>query len=502
MLTRLKIDGFKNLSGIDIHFGPLTCIAGVNGVGKSNLFDAIHFLALLADHTLLEAAAAVRSEGERAPDVRLLFRHCGEDFATDMSFEAEMLVPETSVDDLGQEGRAKSTFLVYRLGLRYRDADGLGNFTAGGIEIVKEELTYIPKGEARNHLRFPHEREWCESVVKGASRSPFISTEIRDQQTLIKLHQDGNQGRPTLHPAQKLPRTVLSRASASESPTALCARREMASWAMLQLEPSAVRRPSPFSGPDHLGMDGAHLPAALHRIAYHETEGTGLDAEAVMARVANRLSELIGGVHAVSVDRDDKRELLTLMLKDSAGTQHPAHSLSDGTLRFLALAVIELDPESGGAICLEEPENGIHPERIAAMLRLLGDIAVDTSEPVDRDNPMRQVLINTHSPVVVGEVQDSTLLVAEHCKAAIGRSVRFGCVEDTWRSQLNPCPPVIPRGALLGYLGEGQAEALQLAESVTAYSIATSPPEKNKPRVCKVKERMDLRFLPGAEAWR
>ena len=43
MLTRLKVDGFKNLVGVDVRFGPFTCIAGANGIGKSNLFDAIHF---------------------------------------------------------------------------------------------------------------------------------------------------------------------------------------------------------------------------------------------------------------------------------------------------------------------------------------------------------------------------------------------------------------------------------------------------------------------------
>ena len=43
MLTRLKVSGFKNLVDVDIRFGPFTCIAGANGVGKSNLFDAINF---------------------------------------------------------------------------------------------------------------------------------------------------------------------------------------------------------------------------------------------------------------------------------------------------------------------------------------------------------------------------------------------------------------------------------------------------------------------------
>ena len=41
MLTRLRIEGFKNLRDVDLHFGPFTCIAGRDGVGKSNLFDAV-----------------------------------------------------------------------------------------------------------------------------------------------------------------------------------------------------------------------------------------------------------------------------------------------------------------------------------------------------------------------------------------------------------------------------------------------------------------------------
>lgn len=41
LLTRLSVNGFKNLIDVDLYFGHFTCIAGANGVGKSNLFDAI-----------------------------------------------------------------------------------------------------------------------------------------------------------------------------------------------------------------------------------------------------------------------------------------------------------------------------------------------------------------------------------------------------------------------------------------------------------------------------
>ncbi len=44
MITRLGVKGFKNLQSVSVPLGPLTCIAGLNGVGKSNFFDALLFL--------------------------------------------------------------------------------------------------------------------------------------------------------------------------------------------------------------------------------------------------------------------------------------------------------------------------------------------------------------------------------------------------------------------------------------------------------------------------
>ena len=120
MLTRLRVDGFKNLMGVDVRFGPFTCIAGANGVGKSNLFDAIRFLSLTANCSLLEAALRVRDEAGHNTDVRGLFRRVGDEFADKISFEAEMIVPPEAVDDLGQTGKASITFLRYCLDIRLR----------------------------------------------------------------------------------------------------------------------------------------------------------------------------------------------------------------------------------------------------------------------------------------------------------------------------------------------------------------------------------------------
>ena len=103
MLTRLKVSGVKNLVDVDVRFGPFTCVAGANGTGKSNLFDAIRFLSALADNTLMDAALSTRAEGERTGDVRSLFHCVGDQYDNEMSLVAEMLVPKHAMDDLGQE---------------------------------------------------------------------------------------------------------------------------------------------------------------------------------------------------------------------------------------------------------------------------------------------------------------------------------------------------------------------------------------------------------------
>src|SRR5258707_4717301 len=159
MLTRLRVSGFKNLVDVDVRFGPFTCIAGANGVGKSNLFDAIRFLSALADRPLMDAAKFVRDESARTVDVQSLFHRMGDSNDHEMSFEAEMIVPEKGADDLGQEAKASITFLRYSLILAYRKETNTP--TAGALEIRKEELTHINKGEGTQQLLFPHKDQCC-----------------------------------------------------------------------------------------------------------------------------------------------------------------------------------------------------------------------------------------------------------------------------------------------------------------------------------------------------
>lgn len=477
MLTRLKVSGFKNLVDVDVRFGPFTCVAGINAVGKSNLFDAIRFLSSLADRTLIDAALSVRDEVGKTADLRSLFHCVGDDHDTEMSFEVEMIVPREGLDDLGQKATASTTFLRYGVTLAYRQDTELHSL--GRLELIKEELAYIKKGDAAKQLLFTHKPSWRESAITGARfGSYFISTDYDGPDRIIMLHadkgggddsggsEDGDSkkkkanrggGKPARRLAASLPRTVLSATNAAENPTALLARKEMQSWRLLQLEPSALRQPDSFTAPTTLDSDGSHLAATL----YHLAAANGRKTESpsrppVYGQIAARLAELIEDVQEIRIERDERRQLLTLLITGRDGTSYPARALSDGTLRFLALATVELDPEAKGLICLEEPENGIHPERIPAMLRLLQGIATDVTLPLGDDNPLRQVIINTHSPSVVAQVPDDSLLVAESKETIRDNRrfmrVTFSPLPATWR-QRGPEPIVpIPKGKLMAYL--------------------------------------------------
>ena len=458
MLTRLKVSGFKNLVDVDIPLGPFTCVAGANGTGKSNLFDAIQFLSALADHTLVDAAQSVRSEEGRTSDVRNLFHRIDDTDTMEMSLEAEMIIPEEGTDDLGQQAKATVTLLRYRVVLAYRVDDSLPSL--GTLELIEERLDRLRLGDWGKHLKFADQRkDWRDSVLKGKRAVPFISTRIQGGDRVIKVHQDGGKGvRPQTILSKTLPRTVLSTINAAKSPTALLARREIQSWRLLQLESSSLREPDEFTTPPGLGSDGSHLPATLYGLARSQKNSSpASQGKEIYAQVAARLSELIDDVAAVRIDRDERRELLTLEVTDHSGTVYPARSLSDGALRFLALSVLESDPKASGLICMEEPENSIHPSRIPLILGLLQNIATDVTIPVGLDNPLCQVIVSTHSASVIQEIFDDTLLIAELAEDVPDsqqfNGVRFSWLSDTWRVAVLPEVPPVSKDQLLAYLG-------------------------------------------------
>lgn len=74
----------------------------------------------------------------------------------------------------------------------------------------------------------------------------------------------------------------------------------------------------------------------------------------------------------------------------------PATRLSDGTLRWLSLLAILLDPSPAPLVCVEEPELGLHPDMMPTVATLLRD----ASERM-------QLIVTTHSDALVDALNDS-----------------------------------------------------------------------------------------------
>ena len=456
MLTRLEVHGFKNLLDFELDLGPFNCIAGPNGVGKSNIFDVIQFLSLLADQSLMEAALSVRGSDPETSNLRELFWTDGIRHLDRFSIAAEMLVDPDIEDDFKRTAKATSTYLRYEISIGYDPPEQRGKL--GRLVLLSEALRYVTEGKAVRRLRFPHRaRDFRRAVVRNRrrSKSGFISTvEAEDGQTEIHVAQDGgSSGQPQKAPAGSAPRTIVATTNTSTTPTILAARREMQKWRVLALEPSAMRRTDRFHSDPFITAGGEHLPATLYRLATATGNGDQ-DPERVFARITSRLAQLVP-VRRIKIDVDEVRQLLTLEAIEKGGVPLPARSLSDGTLRFLTLCILAEDPAYRGVICMEEPENGIHPEKMGAMVSLLRDLAVDPMRAPGSDNPMRQVILATHSPWFVQQQEPSDLLAAmeTRVKGPFGRptsTLRCRPLSNTWRSSNGRGG--IGRGTILAYL--------------------------------------------------
>jgi len=79
-------------------------------------------------------------------------------------------------------------------------------------------------------------------------------------------------------------------------------------------------------------------------------------------------------------------------------------SLSDGTLRFIALATLFLQPEAHrpSVILVDEPELGLHPYAITILASLVKQASVKT-----------QVILSTQSPLLLDNFQPEDVLVAD-----------------------------------------------------------------------------------------
>lgn len=410
MLTKFEIHGFKSFYNFSLDLQPFQVIVGPNAAGKSNLFDALLLLSKLADTDIRTAFQEVRGE---SGEIFTILPN-GEKISH-MKFAVELLLEPSVTDQWGRTEEIIHSRVRYELHIsRTKDSRGLEQ-----LKIQHESLTPI---RSKDDIWAKHKKkgEWGSFFTYRRTR-PFMSIDDSNEMPTLILHQDGRAGRQRKSVLEKLESTFLSSLNNAEFPTGFAVREELKSWTFLQLVPEALRNPASRLAPEKMDASGQYLSNMLARL-YKEDEF-------ILTDICTDLCNLIPGIVRVKVEEDEARDRYTVWAKTSDGRRFSSRVLSDGTLRMLALATIKNDPAHSGVLLFEEPENGVHPFRIKQLVPLLREMTTQFStkyfeEEDDIDTQLRQLLVNTHSPTLVSQLNDSEMVFAYVADEIISGEVR------------------------------------------------------------------------------
>jgi predicted ATPase len=210
------------------------------------------------------------------------------------------------------------------------------------------------------------------------------------------------------------------------------------------IDPFANRPPSPFASPDWRASPlnegfatparGATLvrwdPDAIRRpcelipeghsfIVGEKGEGLPAIYEAILSRDRTAFDEIEAGVrrHFPTVKAiwlptsSDSKKALGVTLND--GTRVHADVMSEGLLYWLAFAVLpHVNPTA--ILLIEEPENGLHPSRIAEVMKVLRAVS-----------SRMQVILATHSPLVINELEPEEVTILTRDEKTGTRATRM-----------------------------------------------------------------------------
>jgi len=158
----------------------------------------------------------------------------------------------------------------------------------------------------------------------------------------------------------------------------------------LMLNSLLIRQASPPGQGRTFRPDGSNLPWVVAELERD-------DPERIEEWVAHLQTALPDLESVRTVERPDDRHRY-LMLGYRGGVEIPSWMASDGTLRLLALTLPAYLTGLTGIYLIEEPENGIHPRAVETMFQSLSSV-YDA-----------QILLATHSPVILSLVEPEQLL--------------------------------------------------------------------------------------------
>ena len=335
--------------GLRLEIKPLNVLIGPNGSGKSNLFEVLGLLKAAP----AEIAKPIREGG----GIRnWLWRRQPSAAA---AVEAVVSVP-------GRQCPLRHT-------IEFTESDQ--RFTLIGEKVENRVLD--PK---------PDEPDILYSLQNGSS---ILSERHSDDETSIRRWEGLDAGESILSEwgvhAVSGELTVLRSAYLSIS---LYRDWQFGQVSVLRKPQNTDVRRSP------LGADLSNLGMFLNRLRQDPT---------TKASLIEKLSDAYEGLTDFELNFEGGSVQIFFTEGDLAV---PASRLSDGSLRYLCLVALLLDPDPPALIGIEEPELGLHPDLIPK----IADLLVDASSRC-------QLVVTTHSDVLVdalSERPESVVVCEKH----------------------------------------------------------------------------------------
>lgn len=365
-LQELRLSAFKSLRHVTIPLGPLTLLVGRNGSGKSNVLDALAVLSVLASGATIRDAL---DGGRDGPLVRGGSEGCAP--VGDDSFEVGCSVDVEKTRyhlDLKVSVRPSVQVVSERLWTVRRSGPRWGE----PQELLKTDPPHADSGDIL--ARWDNRKRGPNPVVT------FRASQMLTAQVATRVPATSQAGRHVRQIAEQ----VLS---------------ALSTVFILDPVPHQMREYVPEKDL-RLRRNAENLSAALASLLKDEA------TRSILLEMTRSLSEAqVAEMDTVSSDLGD---VMTTIREQIGSTVQPipARLMSDGTLRFLAIAAALLDrpqPNSDTAdsgvgerlLVVEEIENGLHPSQAAVLLNRLKSSATAGV----------RTLATTHSPAILDALE-------------------------------------------------------------------------------------------------
>src|ERR1700722_12443090 len=343
LLERIKLKNLLSFGpkGIDLELRKLNVLIGPNGSGKSNLIEAISLLQAMPT----DLPQPIR-EGGGIHD--WLWR--GNEAAA-AQIEAVVLGVLDGVD------------------VRHNLVFGVANHQLDVLDELIEDAVALP-GHASPKDYYCKNLRGRSRIRAGGKTLLIHRRDIDSQQSILEQRKDPKQYAEITALGEYYRRIAIYR-----------------DWTFGRENPPRQPQKTDLRT-DHLEPNCRNLALTLNRL------GRKSDAK---RQLVDYMKDLLDGLTDYSVDV--LGGTAQLLLEEYGGFSVPASRLSDGTLRFLSLLAILLDPNPPPLACIDEPELGLHPDLVVT----IGKLLVEASERM-------QLIVTTHSGVLVdalhGAVED------------------------------------------------------------------------------------------------